>query len=116
MSKMFLLAAALGAACLAALAWSPAMAVEARTATIEIRQMKYSPSTLTITAGTKVTWVNDDDMPHTVTEKGQVFRSAALDTDDRFSFTFTSPGEFTYFCAIHPFMVGRVIVKAGSSS
>ena len=87
------------------------MAAEAQTATVEIRQMTFSPSTLTITAGTKVTWVNDDDMPHTVTDKGRVFRSAALDTEERFSFTFATSGEFTYFCAIHPSMVGRVIVK-----
>ena len=47
-------------------------------------------------------WVNDDKSPHTVTDKGRVFRSAALDTEDRFSYTFATPGEFTYFCTLAP--------------
>jgi plastocyanin len=84
---------------------------------VEIDQMRFEPASLTIAAGTTVTWVNDDKSPHTVTDKGRVFRSAALDTKDSFSYTFATPGEFTYFCTLHPMMVGKIVVKpAGSSS
>src|ERR1700692_3416876 len=108
----------------AALAAAPVVAFAGDTVTtavtptvVEIHNMKFNPGILTIAAGTKVTWVNEDTAPHTVTDKGKVFRSAGLDTKDSFSFTFASPGEFTYFCAIHPMMVGKIVVKpAGSSS
>jgi plastocyanin len=73
--------------------------------------MMFSPASLTIAARTTVTWLNEDDQPHTVTARGGAFRSAALDTKDSFSYTFKSPGDFTYFCTIHRFMVGTVIVK-----
>jgi plastocyanin len=58
-----------------------------------------------------VTWVNQDETPHTVTDRTRLFRSAALDTHESYSFTFATPGEFTYFCTIHPMMVGKIIVK-----
>jgi plastocyanin len=91
-----------------------AMAANAasQTATVEIKDMKYEPKVLTVTAGTTVTWDNVDDMPHTVTDKNRVFRSAGLDTGDKFSYTFTTPGEFNYFCTIHPYMTGKVVVTA----
>jgi plastocyanin len=111
---MLLFAAALGALPAAALA---ADATASAPTVVEIHNMKFNPATLTIAAGTKVTWVNEDNSPHTVTDKGKVFRSAGLDTKDSFSYTFASPGEFTYFCTIHPLMVGKIVVKpAGSSS
>ena len=88
----------------------------AQTVTVEIRDMKYAPDTLTIPAGTNVTWINKDQMPHTVTDRGRSFASAALDTGDSYSHTFPSPGEFTYFCAVHPFMVAKVIVKPAGAS
>ena len=116
MPKILLLAAALAAAPVVAFAGNAATAAAAPTV-VEIHNMKFNPATLTIPAGTKVTWVNEDTTPHTVTDKGKVFRSAALDTKDSFSYTFQSPGEFTYFCTIHPMMVGKIVVKpAGSSS
>jgi amicyanin len=89
-----------------------AMAADAasQTATVEIKDMKYEPKVLTVTAGTTVTWVNNDDMPHTVTDKNRVFRSAGLDIGDKFSYTFTTPGAFDYFCTIHPYMNGKVVV------
>ncbi len=93
---------------------SLALAAEAAPAAptvVEIRNMKFEPATLTVTAGTRVTWVNDDTSPHTVTDKGKAFRSAALDSKDSFSYTFRTPGEFIYFCTIHPMMVGRIVVK-----
>jgi plastocyanin len=80
---------------------------------ISIRSFKYIPDTLTVPAGTKVTWTNQDDMPHTVTStvKPRTLHSEGLDTDDRFSFVFTEPGTYGYLCALHPQMTGRVIVE-----
>jgi plastocyanin len=80
-------------------------------AAIQIDNFSYSPSTLVVVPGTTVTWTNDDDDVHTVVEKDRKFRSAALDTDDRFSQTFTGPGEYDYFCSLHPRMTGKIIVK-----
>lgn len=82
-----------------------------QTAKVEIKDMKYEPAVLTVTAGTTVTWVNVDDMPHTVTDRNRVFRSAGLDTNDSFTYTFNTPGDFDYFCTIHPYMRAKVIVK-----
>jgi plastocyanin len=79
--------------------------------TVSIDNFTFSPQVLTVSPGTTVTWVNHDDVPHTATSTTKVFRSKALDTDDRFSFTFTAPGSFSYFCAVHPHMTGTVIVK-----
>jgi plastocyanin len=94
-----------------------ATTVRANPATVEIRDMHFNPPVLTITAGTTVTWVNEDGEPHTVTDRGLAFRSAALDAKDSFSYTFARPGQFTYFCTIHPMMVGHIIVEsAGKSS
>jgi plastocyanin len=116
MPNILLLAAALAAAPALAFA-GDTVPVATNPSMVEIHNMKFDPPTLTVTAGTKVTWVNEDNSPHTVTDKGKVFRSAGLDTKDSFSYTFASPGEFTYFCTIHPMMVGKIIVKpAGSSS
>jgi plastocyanin len=116
MPKILLLAAAVAA--LPGLAFAgDAVPAAAEASVVEIHDMHFNPVTLTIAAGTKVTWVNEDQTPHTVTDKGRVFHSAALDTKDSFSYTFATPGEFTYFCTLHPMMVGKIIVKpAGSSS
>jgi plastocyanin len=81
-------------------------------ATVVIDNFTFAPESLTVSAGTTVTWVNHDDIPHVVAEKDLKFKSKALDTDDKFSHTFETPGEFEYFCAIHPHMVGKIIVKA----
>ncbi|HKS89248.1 MAG TPA: cupredoxin family copper-binding protein [Stellaceae bacterium] len=113
MTKHLLFAAAFAAMPLAA----QAQQVAATPMTIEIQNMKFSPAILTITAGATVTWVNEDQMPHTIADRERAFRSAALDTKDSFSHTFATPGEFTYFCTLHPMMVGKIVVKpAGSSS
>ena len=77
---------------------------------INIKEFMYSPKELTVAVGTKVTWVNDDQVPHTVVEVNKVFRSGALDTDDSFSYTFLIPGTFEYFCILHPQMIGSVRV------
>jgi plastocyanin len=80
---------------------------------VRIDNFAFAPRSLTVTAGTKVTWVNRDDVPHTATSsaKPRAFDSRTLDTDDRFSHTFTTPGVYDYFCAIHPNMTGQIIVK-----
>ncbi|HEV2335907.1 MAG TPA: cupredoxin family copper-binding protein [Stellaceae bacterium] len=113
MPRMLLAAAALAAMPAVALA---ADATASAPAVVEIHNMKFNPATLTVAAGTKVTWVNEDNSPHTVTDRGKVFRSGGLDTKDSFSYTFAAPGEFTYFCTIHPMMVGKIVVKPAASS
>ena len=81
--------------------------------TIRIDNFTFSPVKLTIPAGTKVTWINHDDVPHTATssDKPRLFDSKTLDTDDQFSFVFTAPGTYDYFCALHKHMTAQIIVK-----
>jgi plastocyanin len=80
---------------------------------VVIDNFAFSPRTLTVAPGARVTWVNRDDVPHTATSSARprAFDSGALDTDDAFSFVFTAPGTYDYFCALHPHMTGKVIVK-----
>jgi plastocyanin len=78
--------------------------------TIKIANFTFDPPILTVKAGTTITWVNADDIPHVVTEKDGKFRSSALDTDDKFSQTFRTAGTVEYFCAIHPHMTGKIVV------
>ncbi len=80
---------------------------------VTIENFTYGPGKLTIAAGTKVTWVNRDEEPHTVNSnnKGAAFKSGALDTGDRFAFVFGRPGTYAYFCSIHPYMSGTIVVK-----
>ena len=81
--------------------------------TVKIDNFVFGPQALTVAVGATVTWVNRDDIPHTVTaDDKHTFKSKVLDTDERFAFTFTRPGEYGYFCSLHPHMVGKVIVKA----
>jgi plastocyanin len=88
-----------------------AVAAQDATNVITIDNFTFSPKELTVAVGTTVKWVNHDDIPHTVVEKKTTFRSKALDTDDSYSYTFTSAGAFNYFCGLHPHMVGQIIVK-----
>ena len=83
------------------------------TVEIKIDNFSFGPMTLTIPLGTTVTWINRDDIPHTVvsTDDPKVFKSKALDTDEKFSFTFTKAGTYPYFCSVHPKMTGKVIVQ-----
>ena len=79
---------------------------------VTIDNFSFAPATVTVPAGTEVTWVNHDDIPHTVvSEDKTTFKSRALDTDEKFSFTFAKPGTYNYFCSIHPKMVAKVIVQ-----
>src|SRR5258708_24374786 len=88
-----------------------AVAAQDVTDVITIDNFTFTPPELTVAVGTTVKWVNHDDIPHTIANKDKAFRSQALDTDDAYSFTFTSAGTFDYFCGLHPHMVGKVIVK-----
>ena len=92
---------------LAGLAAPPALAADAQ---VKIANFTFDPPTLTVKAGTTVTWVNADDIPHVVSEKDGKFRSSALDTDEKFSQTFSTAGTVEYFCAIHPHMTGMIVV------
>jgi amicyanin len=80
---------------------------------VKIDNFTFNSAEVTVPVGTTVTWVNQDDIPHTVVaDDKKTFRSKVLDTDETFSFTFTTPGTFGYFCSIHPHMTGKVVVKA----
>lgn len=92
------------------LAARPAQAADVA---VKIDNFAYTPQQVTVKAGTTVVWTNGDDIPHTVTSSDNKFRSKALDTDDKFSFTFTTPGTYKYFCALHPHMTGSIVVEAG---
>ncbi len=78
---------------------------------VKIDNFTFTAQTITVPAGTEVTWVNRDDIPHTVVSQEGVFKSKALDTDDKFSFKFSQPGTYHYFCSIHPKMTAEVVVK-----
>ena len=80
-------------------------------AQVKIANFTFDPPILTMKAGTTVTWVNNDDIPHLVSEKDGKFRSSALDTGDKFSQTFSAAGTVEYFCAIHPHMTGKIVVE-----
>ncbi len=88
----------------------------ANPAAVRIDNFSYSPPMLVVAPGTTVTWTNADDDAHTVVEKDRKFKSGALDTDDTFSQTFTAPGEYEYFCSLHPRMVGKIVVKPAGPS
>jgi amicyanin len=93
---------------LVARATSPATAVS-------IDNFTFTPQTLTVKAGTTVTWINKDDIPHGIASANNAFtKSKALDTDDSYSFTFTTPGTYQYFCYVHPHMTGTVVVQSGN--
>ena len=78
---------------------------------IQIAKHKYDRPTLTVPVGTTVTWLNKDEDVHTVVSTTLTFRSPGLETDDAYSYKFTKPGEYQYFCTLHPLMTGKVIVK-----
>ena len=78
---------------------------------VKIDNFSFAPATLEIKTGTKVTWTNADDIPHTVVSNDKVFKSKVLDTDEKFSFTFDKPGTYPYFCSLHPKMTAKVVVQ-----
>ena len=83
---------------------------------MKIDNFAFAPQRVVVKAGTTVTWINDDDIPHTVASSTKLFKSNALDTEDKFSFTFTTPGAYEYFCSLHPHMTGTIVVEAATAS
>lgn len=84
-----------------------------QTMEVKIDNFSFGPMALTVPVGTTVTWINRDDIPHTVvsTDDAKTFKSKVLDTDEKFSFTFSKPGTYPYFCSVHPKMTAKVIVQ-----
>ena len=113
-----LIAAGLGAATATMLAvvvlpgWAD---TATQASTVSIDNFTFGPQTLTVKAGTTVTWTNKDDIPHGVAWVNDIFtRSKAMDTDDSSSFKFTTPGTYQYFCYVHPHMTGTIVVQANN--
>ena len=109
-------AIALTAAVLAAAATFPAASVKAADTEVKIDNFTFAPQRTTVKAGTTVTWINGDDIPHTVASSSKLFKSRALDTNDKFSFTFTTPGTYEYFCSLHPHMTAAIVVEAATGN
>lgn len=105
--------AVLGIAALGAKSSAMAAQQKAQNVEVKIDNFSFGPASLTISVGSTVTWTNRDDIPHTVvsTDDPKAFKSKVLDTDEKFSFTFTKAGTYAYFCSVHPKMTGKVIVQ-----
>jgi plastocyanin len=101
------------AATAAVLAMLAAVAASAADIKVGIDNFTFNPQVVTVKAGDTVVWTNRDDIPHTVADPGK-FKSKALDTGDTYSFTFTTPGSYSYFCSLHPHMTGRIVVEAAT--
>ena len=80
-------------------------------AAVKIDNFVFGPQALTVPVGATVTWTNSDDIPHTSVSTEGVFKSKVLDTDEKFSYTFTKAGTYPYYCTIHPKMTGKVVVQ-----
>ena len=112
-TKSLMSIAVAGVAAFLLLAATPVWAADATA--VKIGNFTFGPQELRVKAGTTVTWTNEDDMPHTVVSPNN-FRSKVLDSDGTFSFTFTTPGAFKYFCSLHPHMTGTIVVEAATGS
>ena len=112
-SKTLIMSVIAGIAAGFLLAATPASAEDVA---VKIGNFTFGPQELKVKSGTTVTWTNEDDIPHTVTSSTLAFRSKALDSDDKFSFTFTTPGAYQYFCSLHPHMTGTIVVEAATGS
>jgi plastocyanin len=111
--RMVLMAFATGAALACVLA---PLAAQTNGVAVVIDNFVFSPERLTVKVGTTVTWTNHDDIPHTVAAKDRTFKSKVMDTDESFSFTFSTPGEYTYFCSLHPHLTGTIVVEGTAGS
>ena len=83
----------------------------AANAAVKIDNFVFGPQTITVPVGTTVTWTNSDDIPHTAVSTDGVFKSKVMDTDEKFSYTFTKAGTYSYYCSVHPKMTGKVVVQ-----
>lgn len=93
-----------------------AAAVHAATAAVAIEKFAFAPREITIAPGTTLVWTNRDETPHAIAAQDSSFASKAMDTDDRYEYTFAHAGDFAYFCTLHPFMTGVVHVRADAAS
>ena len=99
-------------AALLILAGSPSvMANDQPSAEVKIDNFVFGPQTITVPVGATVKWTNKDDIPHTAVSTEGAFKSKVMDTDESFSYTFTKPGTYTYYCSVHPKMTGKVVVQ-----
>ena len=116
MKVLALVRGAFAAALLLALASTLTVAARAAQLEVKIDNFTFGPQKLTVKVGDTVTWINEDDIPHTVTSSAKLFKSKVLDTDDKYSFTFTTAGSYEYFCSLHPHMSGTIVVEAATGS
>lgn len=111
-SKSLIMSVVTGIAVAFLLAATPASAEDVA---VKIGNFTFGPQEVKVKAGTTVTWTNEDDIPHTVVSPNG-FRSKVMDTDGTYSFTFTTPGTYKYFCSLHPHMTGTIVVEAQTGS
>jgi amicyanin len=115
--RSIIAAALFGAAVGSALAGGVILAsAQGPAVAVSIDNFTFNPQKLTIKAGTTVTWTNQDDIPHAVAAVKKEFRSKTLDTDDAYSFVFTTPGTYEYFCSLHPHMTATIVVEAATGN
>ena len=112
-TESFVNVAVIGIAVFLLLAATPVRAADATA--VKIGNFTFGPQEMKVKAGTAVTWINEDDMPHTVVSPNN-FRSKVLDTEGTYSFTFITPGTYKYFCSLHPHMTGTIVVEAATGS
>lgn len=108
------LASAATAIVMSPVAWPVGAAIAASPSgtLIHIANFTFAQQAVAVRPGSTVTWVNDDDIPHTIVATNGSFKSKVLDSGERFSFTFAKAGQFGYFCSLHPHMTGKVVVRA----
>ena len=116
MARKICVAIVLAVAVFAMAVWFSASLAQAADLEVNIDQFAFAPQHITVQAGTTVTWSNKDDVPHTVASSSKLFKSRALDTNDKFSFTFTTPGTYEYFCSLHPHMTAAIVVEAATAN
>lgn len=115
LATMAFVAALLGGAAGAGLAAAlPSSAAEQAAVAVAIDNFTFNPQRITVKAGTTVTWTNNDDIPHAVAASDRSFKSKVLDAGDSYAFTFVTPGNYQYFCSLHPHMTGTIVVEAES--
>ena len=83
---------------------------DAKSTEVRVDNFTFAPDTLAVPVNSTVTWVNKDDIPHVIASRDGVFKSKALDTEQKYSYTFTKAGTYPYYCSMHPKMVGKVLV------
>ena len=109
-------ATALAVAVFAVATALPAASAHVAETEVKIDNFAFAPQRVVVKSGTTVTWINEDDIPHTIASSTKLFKSNALDTKDKFTFTFTTPGAYEYFCSPHPHMTGTIVVEATTGS